>query len=1020
MNQKKQKKNRTRWRILSSILALCVILTIMPATPLWAAEETPETNEANEMSETNETADEAQDASVHTEATDETNVSSEDVGSGAAATDGDSISSKAQQEDTLFPELPDGPCEIQMQPSQADLDSLQPQSPQKTKRYTVLVLDTSSKSVFTSGGKLIYTADTAIEYVKESANKFISDVHKARSVNHIAIVEYKGDSASVVSPFSTDLENLSTTINGLYASKQGRNIADGLQKAEELLDGVTDASAIKNVVLFTTGHTNAGQHDYNGHYNKNTVGSTWYHVSTDINLYAYANCAYRAAESLKKKATVYSVGLFQTYEDMPDQGTDIVQFFKLCALDFATSSDYFYDVRDPEDLKFVFGEIVEDISGIETRRIGFYPWDGGWTFGMDMDWGWDLLLEGDSEEYDNRLAKIALALSGASERSEDAVEALMTDGGGQFDDNSKEKLDGLGCDPVSIVSQYYKNNFWDNYILCYPAVSLGHKSVGRNNNAEHIITITIRGTKDFGDGLTDLFSLAGSFSVCADNVYSLIETYIETCELNTSEINEDNVKFFITGHSLGGAVANLVARRLNDDYGVQNVFAYTFAAPKAKVSFNYGQNQNMFNILNSEDIVPLVPPIGNRYGNDIWFSRSNYEPDIYHNFKSITNGADLKSVMDSCWLFDEIKKLKYGHAIETYMSYLIERDNDLGTKPVKMRVVHIHCPVDVEIYVDDGSANGLLVGRVANNKVDDTVSNGVYVQVDGDEKTVYLLYDGDYTFRLTGTDTGTMKYSLQDIELNTNEVQEEKVFDNVALTKGKEMTSRVDVWDVNDENLKDEEKIGIHDVELLVLDNKGKAEKKVLSDGKEVPLETSNANTKIKIKKLKITGSSKKIAVGKKLKLKAVASPANATNKAVTWKSSNTKYATVNSKGIVTIKKAAGGKTVTITAMPKDGSGIKATYKLKCMKGVVKKVTVPGKKTRAIKADKSIKLRAKVTATKGANKALKWKSSNKKYATVNSKGKVTVKKAGKGKTVKITAIATDGSNKKATVKLKIK
>lgn len=42
------------------------------------------------------------------------------------------------------------------------------------------------------------------------------------------------------------------------------------------------------------------------------------------------------------------------------------------------------------------------------------------------------------------------------------------------------------------------------------------------------------------------------------------------------------------------------------------------------------------------------------------------------------------------------------------------------------------------------------------------------------------------------------------------------------------------------------------------------------------------------------------------------------------------------------------------------------------------------------------------------------------HATVTSKGKVTAKKAGKGKTVIITAVSTDGTNKKAKVKIKIK
>lgn len=174
----------------------------------------------------------------------------------------------------------------------------------------------------------------------------------------------------------------------------------------------------------------------------------------------------------------------------------------------------------------------------------------------------------------------------------------------------------------------------------------------------------------------------------------------------------------------------------------------------------------------------------------------------------------------------------------------------------------------------------------------------------------------------------------------------------------------------------------------------------------------------IKVANIKVTALSNKIAAGKKVKLTAAVAPANASNKAVTWKTSNKKVAIVSKSGVVTVNKKAAGKSVVITAIAADGSGARATYKIKVMKDAVKKVTITGKNT--VKAGKKLSLKAKVAAGKKANKKLVWTSSNVKFATVNQKGVVTTKKAGKGKKIKITAKATDGSNKKKVFVIKIK
>lgn len=177
---------------------------------------------------------------------------------------------------------------------------------------------------------------------------------------------------------------------------------------------------------------------------------------------------------------------------------------------------------------------------------------------------------------------------------------------------------------------------------------------------------------------------------------------------------------------------------------------------------------------------------------------------------------------------------------------------------------------------------------------------------------------------------------------------------------------------------------------------------------------TTNAPS---IKPFKATGKPKQIAAGKKVNLKAEIGLPDSITKQLTWKSSNTKVATVNADGVVTVKKKTGGKKVTITAS-NDKIKVSASWKVTSMKGIVKKVKITGAKT--VKAGKSLKLKANVTATKKANKKLQWTSSNAKYATVNAKGVVKTKKVAKGKTIKITAMATDGSNKKATFKVKVK
>ena len=151
---------------------------------------------------------------------------------------------------------------------------------------------------------------------------------------------------------------------------------------------------------------------------------------------------------------------------------------------------------------------------------------------------------------------------------------------------------------------------------------------------------------------------------------------------------------------------------------------------------------------------------------------------------------------------------------------------------------------------------------------------------------------------------------------------------------------------------------------------------------------------------------------GKTFTLKSKVTVTGKASKKVTYKTSNKKIATVNAKGKITAKKKGTAKIYVIS---------KADKKKKCTVTVTVDTPVTKVKLNKTKSTMTIgkkqTLKATVTPKKASSKAVVWKSSNKKVATVTSKGVVKAKKAG---TVTITATAKDGSGKKASCKVTVK
>lgn len=144
------------------------------------------------------------------------------------------------------------------------------------------------------------------------------------------------------------------------------------------------------------------------------------------------------------------------------------------------------------------------------------------------------------------------------------------------------------------------------------------------------------------------------------------------------------------------------------------------------------------------------------------------------------------------------------------------------------------------------------------------------------------------------------------------------------------------------------------------------------------------------------------LAEGNSLQLTATVSPANASNKTLTWESANPEIASVDANGKVTAIKQ--GSTI-ITVKSTDGSNITAQCELTVVKlvdGISINIT-----TATLTEGQSLQLEAAVTPELATNKTIEWSSSNESVATVSSTGKVTA--IAKGSAV-ITAKSTDGSN----------
>lgn len=280
--------------------------------------------------------------------------------------------------------------------------------------------------------------------------------------------------------------------------------------------------------------------------------------------------------------------------------------------------------------------------------------------------------------------------------------------------------------------------------------------------------------------------------------------------------------------------------------------------------------------------------------------------------------------------------------------------------------------------------------------------------------TVYALGYQDYTFEFDATatnivtptdpstiDTTALKAALEKVKaLNKGDYTEEswkKVEDEATETQEmlKEIEAAIkDKTTVAFSQAAVDEQVNEHLTAAIngLVKKEKPVEPVVTPDVKPTVTpgknETKPTATPTPVVKPGITAKVSQVYVGKKATIKVTKT--KVTGK-VTFKSSNKKVATVNSKGVITGKKA--GKAVITVKVGK----------------YTKKLTVKVKKPsfKLVKSSAKLKKGKKTTIKVKAAPVSKvtYKTSNKKVATVNSKGVVTAKKKGTAKiTVKCNGI----------------
>ena len=317
-----------------------------------------------------------------------------------------------------------------------------------------------------------------------------------------------------------------------------------------------------------------------------------------------------------------------------------------------------------------------------------------------------------------------------------------------------------------------------------------------------LVVVDVRGSVTLSDWINDVMTQFDSennrFAAFADEIFTNVENYL-------SSTGVQNPIILVTGHSMGAAIANILAARLNGIMDPDNVYAYTFATPRTvneAVSGNQAVNYpNIFNILNSNDVVTYVPltitlPVVNywkRHGIDLYINMpysESRETDIL--------GMPCHSMSVYLNWLNSSEDLSLQE-----MLALSEEARVRGLLPI---IAKIKCPVGVTIK----DSNGNIIGyesQQENAVYPDMLDNGVMSWIEEDGAKMFFIPSiaDAASIEIEAYDYGSMNFTVGSVDASTE--SEIKTLNNISLYPGKEFIADIS------------EDVPVEDTQLFITEN---------------------------------------------------------------------------------------------------------------------------------------------------------------------------------------------------------